>query len=272
VTTLLTGSEGFVGRHLRPLITDEEVIQVDRTLGTDLTDHGIALRLAVQGIDTVFHLAAEHFVPWCRLHPVETLETNVYGMMNLLAGFEQHPPKRIVFASSAAVYGLADTPRLEHDPVRPVDVYGSSKAIGEQLLASFALRHPETTCVSARLANIYGPDDPHQHVIPVLLEARAAGETPALGNLWPRRDYVHVDDVADALLVLEALDPGYYVYNVGTGLGTTVMGLLTLLGTPWTIDPAKQRDSDGHLVLDVDKITRDTGWIARHAITEVFAA
>lgn len=272
MNTLVTGSEGFVGRHLTPLLESREIIRIDRTLDADLTAPGISMRLGVQEIESVFHLAAEHFVPWCRLHPVETLENNVHGMMNLLAGFEQHPPQRIVFASSAAVYGLGPTARSERHPLEPVDVYGSSKAIGEELLASFALRHPETTCVSARLANIYGPDDPHQHVIPVLLEAQESGDVPAMGNLWPRRDYVHVDDVAEALAMLEQLPPGYHVYNVGTGLGTTVMALLTMSGCRYTLDPDKKRDNDGHLVLDVSKINERTGWIARHALSEVLAA
>jgi UDP-glucose 4-epimerase len=270
MTTLVTGVAGFVGRHLRPLLDGEEIVGIDRELGADLTDPGTAMRLAVQEIDTVYHLAAHHFVPWCRLHPVETLENNVHGMMNLLAGLEQHPPERIVFASSAAVYGLNDATRLESDPLDPVDVYGWSKVIGEQLLEAFSQRHPETTCVSARLANVVGPDDPHEHIVPVLLAARGTDEPPILGNLWPRRDYVHVDDVADALVALSTLDPGYHVYNVGTGLGTTVWELLGLLGWPqWSVDPAKMRDNDGHLVLSVRKITTDTGWVSRHSLQEV---
>ena len=106
MTTLLTGSAGFLGRHLRPLLVEDEVVEIDRVTGFDLTDPGVAMKIGVQEIDTVYHLAAEHFVPWCRLHPVETLQTNVGGTMNLLAGLEIHPPERIIFASSAAVYGL----------------------------------------------------------------------------------------------------------------------------------------------------------------------
>ena len=272
MTTLITGSAGFVGRHLSPLL-DDEIVAIDRTLGQDLTEPGTAMRIAVQEVDTVFHLAAEHFVPWCRLHPVETLLTNVSGFMNVLAGLEQHPPKRIVFTSSAAVYGLNPMLRLEGDPLDPVDVYGWSKVIGEELLEAFSQRHPETTCVSARLANVYGPDDPHEHIIPVLLAAKANEDIPALGNLWPQRDYIHVDDVADALVTLSDLAPGYHVYNVGTGIGTTVMQLISLLGWPsWTVDPDKMRDNDGHLILGVHKINHDTGWIARHSLQEVLAA
>lgn len=270
MTTLITGHAGFIGTHLRPLITDDNVLGYDRVAGNDLTDPGIAMRIAVEEIHTVFHLAAHHFIPWCRIHPVETLENNVHGMMNLLAGLEAHPPERIVFASSAAVYGLNEATRLETDKFDPVDVYGWSKVIGEQLLGAFSQRHPETTCVSARLANVVGPDDPHDHIVPVLLASRGSDEPPVLGNLWPQRDYVHVDDVADALVALVALEPGYHVYNVGTGIGMNVWDLLKLMGYPqWSIDPAKMRENDGHLVLAVRKITRDTGWVARHSLQEV---
>ena len=273
MTTLLTGSAGFLGRHLRPLLVEDEVVEIDRVTGFDLTDPGVAMKIGVQEIDTVYHLAAEHFVPWCRLHPVETLQTNVGGTMNLLAGLESHPPERIIFTSSAAVYGLSESARLEADPLHPIDIYGWSKVIGEELLAAYAQRHPETSCVSARLSNLVGPDDPHEHVVPVLLAAKRKDDVPSLGNLWPRRDYVHVDDVADALMSLSALKPGYHVYNVATGIGTSVMGLLAMLGWPhWSVDPDKMRVGDGHLVLSPHKIQADTGWIARHSITEVLAA
>jgi len=265
---LVTGNAGFVGRHLTPLLGDN-VVGLDRLEGSDLTDSAIPSRVGIQDVNQVYHLAAEHFVPWCRLHPTETLATNVGGLLNLLAGLDRHPPVTFVFTSSAAVYGFHSDTRSESDAPRPADVYGWSKLIGELALADFSQRHPDTTVVCARLSNVIGPDDGNPHIVPALLEARRKGEPARVGTVWPTRDYVNVDDVAVALVRLAELPRGYHVYNVGTGRATSITELAAALGVPLEPDPAKERASDGHLVLDVSKIAKQLGWKAKRPLAAV---
>ncbi|GAA1233637.1 hypothetical protein GCM10009676_16310 [Prauserella halophila] len=115
----------------------------------------------------VVHLAAQHFIPACDGAPAETLAINVLGTQHVLDACAVHPPQRLVFASTADVYGANESPHGEDDPPEPQGVYGWSKLFGERLLQDQAHRLGHCTAVVARLFNVYGPGDPHPHLLPV---------------------------------------------------------------------------------------------------------
>src|SRR5690606_27824730 len=187
--------------------------------------------------DTVFHLAALHFIPWCERHPEAAALANVEGTKRLLGVLDEVRPRRLVFASSVAVYGFCEERVTETMPRRPNSVYARTKVVGEDLVREYAGRHPEATVAMPRLANVYGPGDPNEHLVPSL--CRDLGGEIRVGNLWPQRDYVHVLDVVSAMLHLVRLPAGVHVYNVGTGIGTTVdtivQTLAGLSGVPMTV-------------------------------------
>jgi UDP-glucose 4-epimerase len=187
---------------------------------------------------------------------------------------EDLSPRAVVACSSAAVYGFSDEPLREDSPFAPRGVYGETKIETERLLDSFAAAHPQVRVAAARLFNVYGPGDRNPHLMPALMEQIRRGDMIKVGNTWPKRDYVHVNDAAAALLRLSAGPPGYAAYNVGTGIGTSVTSLIDDLvsvgglSARYDQDPARVRADDGHLVSDSSRITADTGWRPKVALRE----
>jgi UDP-glucose 4-epimerase len=184
-------------------------------------------RAALQGVVAaerpwgVVHLAARHFIPNCERFPFETLEVNVMGTQHLLDACAEHPPQRIVFASTADVYDVNTHPHSEDDSLEPIGVYGVSKLLGERLLRDQAYRLEGCTIAIGRLFNVYGPGDPHPHLLPEVLRQLRHGLVLRLGDLESARDFVYVEDAAEALVALLHEDQSG-VFNIGTG--TTVRG------------------------------------------------
>ena len=129
-----------------------------------------------------------------------------------------------MFASSAAVYGPSEQPLRETAALDPDDVYGVSKLVGEQLCELASRQLPDAQLVALRLFNTIGPEDPNQHLIPRLIgELSQGADRVRLGNLETVRDYIYVDDVAEAILAaLAQTTHGFTVVNVGTGVGRSV--------------------------------------------------
>jgi UDP-glucose 4-epimerase len=129
--------------------------------------------------------------------------------------------------------------------------------------------------VAARLFNVFGPGETNPHVLPDILRQLREGNVLRLGNLDPRRDYVHARDVADALVRCGAHDGPETIFNVGTGVGTSVRELVAtladVLGRSLRIeqDPARVRPVERmHLVADVGRAFRALGWTARTGLRE----
>ncbi len=268
---LVTGGCGFVGSALvhRLLAESCEVVVVDDLSRGSLENLGAERgRVSViqQGVtdslgrvfssfqpQAVFHLAALHFIPDCDADPARCLQVNVDGtrsVLNAMAGLRD--PASLVLASSAAVYAPADGPHQEQtDSPGPVDVYGYSKLWAEELASAFAAR-TGTGVGIARLFNIFGPGETNAHFIPSLICQLKAGESVRLGNLSSKRDYVFVDDVADALLRLARYcgDGQSATVNVGSGRaysGNEVVEALAALaaaGVAPIIDPSRLRPVD----------------------------
>ena len=222
------------------------------------------------GFDAVVHLAAMHFIPDCNRDPQACLRTNVVGTENLLAACAAAGVPRVVAASSMAVYPISDEATKESDPVGPYDVYGESKVANEMQISRWAREQAGRTAVAVRLSNAYGPRETNPHVIPEILAQLAVGaRSLQLGNTTPYRDYVHVDDVAAGLLALVEtdLEPGYHVFNLGSGVERSVDGILEVLAEligheiTTNIDPERVRVVERmHLLPDISALTGATGW------------
>lgn len=286
---VVTGGAGFIGSHLveRLLDAGAEVLVVD-SFRLGRRAHLDPARARANGSltvvegdicsgddlgcieefhpDTVFHMAALHFIPYCAAHPTEALDVNVLGLQSVLDAVREVPLARFVFASSGAVYGLGLDPWLESAPVAPNEIYGLSKWMGERFVARFAQDRPEVRVVAARLFNTYGPRETNPHVVPDIVRAMYEGRPIELGNLWPKRDLIYVTDTAAALLAAAAGGPGFEVFNVGTGVGTAIEEVVAeigaLAGSPLEVRqvPERMREGDGHLISDPGKLMRETGW------------
>jgi UDP-glucose 4-epimerase len=217
--------------------------------------------------DIVVHLAAHHFIPFCETHPAETLEVNLLGTQHVLEASALARVKRLLFVSTGDVYQPAEEPHRETDPVEPGGVYGLSKMLGEMLVTHWASTRPALErVVIARLFNVFGPGETNPHLIPEIFAQLSEGDVLRLGNMSPRRDYVWVEDVADAffsLIAEGADDHDLLTVNVGTGAsasaGEVIDVLARLTGRPLVVepDPARMRASDRpNLQADLEVLRR----------------
>ncbi len=207
----------------------------------------------------VIHLAAIHFIPYCRAHPAETVATNVLGLQHVLDASAN--AERLVFISTVDVYKPSLEPHKETDTAEPDNIYGASKLMGEKLVELWRKQGAQTRPVIARLSNVVGPGETNPHVLPDICNYLRESDSLPLGNTTPMRDYVFVEDVAAALVGLLESDLVDTQVNVSTGTSYSVADLVESLaritGRPLTIDsdPAKIRAVDRPvLAVDVTKL------------------
>lgn len=206
--------------------------------------------------DTVIHLAAIHHIPTCEADPRHATDVNVVGFQTVLDAAAAHGCRRVVLASSGAVYDWGDGPLAEDAPLRPSDVYSVCKLANEQQLAVWCGRTGGSGAV-ARLFNVIGPGDPNGHFIPDMLHKLAAvpaGQRArvAMGNQHTRRDMVDVEDMARGLALLAAHDGGEPLLTVNfcSGDEIAMSGLAGLLAAALGVDaefysdPALRRPND----------------------------
>ncbi len=248
---LVTGGAGFIGtRTVQALLADgvrvrvldnlsngkrsslDQAALIDGRLALqvgDVRDAG-AVNTAVAGCDAVLHLAAQVSVQRSVAEPVESSSHNLTGFLNVLDAVRRHRVPRMVYASSAAIYGVPESlPLDETARPQPLSPYGLEKFINEQYAALYATLHGVSS-VGMRYFNVYGPgqdpSSPYAGVISKFADGLEAG-TPlrVFGDGSQTRDFVYVDDVAQAnVRALQADVQG--VLNVGTGQSVSLLQLI----------------------------------------------
>jgi len=284
-SVLVTGGAGFIGSHLSSALLDhgahvctvdnltkgsEEFIPAGATTFTsDIQSDQLAEIVEDVTPKHVIHLAAHHYVPFCNENPEEAFNVNVMGTRNLLDACEPvESIERLVFASSAAVYRPKNEPHKETDALHPICIYGRTKLVGEDLVDKY---HQDTgvDTVSLRLFNVYGPNETNDHLIPTILDqVKDNGTKIDLGNLSPKRDFVHVSDITNSFIAaLTEVDGNNRHYNVGTGDSYSVREVVEatseVLGRNINIrqDEERVRESDRpNLCADSTLLQRDTSW------------
>ena len=277
---LVTGGAGFIGSHLvRRLSAKGPVIVLDdlssgkkknlagipcTLLQGSILDPAL-LTAACTGVSHVFHLAALVSVPESVSHPDRCREINVEGTRRILAATSATDARRLILASSCAVYGdEPNLPKTEISPTSPASPYAESKLEGEKLCAQAPL-----PTVALRFFNVYGPRQdplgPYAAVVPKFLEAARSG-TPLtiFGEGRQTRDFVYVDDVTAALEHAAFTPAMSGVYNVAFGRSVSVLHLaeliLGLTGLHSEIRRAPGRPGDIlHSSASIEKI-RAAGW------------
>ena len=321
MTIAVTGAAGYIGSHIARLLHDggTPVVAVDdMSAGRQERIEGLALvRLdlsrdeapAVLGsefrrrrVTAVIHLAARKSVGDSVSEPAHYFHQNVAGLANVVTAMRRNDVPRLVFSSSAAVYGAPDPSSLsgglitEDAPTLPINPYGQTKLAGEWLVGDAAVAYGMQT-VSLRYFNVAGAGRPAladtvtANLIPILLDRAAQGLRPIVhGSDYPTpdgsciRDYVHVGDLADAHLRAlghlngtDRSDPAigsHEIFNVGTGKGASVLEVVASVARALhhdlepEIGPRRAGDPPA-LVADVSKIERVLGWRAQHGLDDI---
>jgi CDP-glucose 4,6-dehydratase len=238
----------------------------------DLRDAG-GISSAVEGIDTVFHLAAQTIVGNAQASPRETFETNVLGTWNVLEACREQGVERVVFASSDKAYGESDElPYREDFPLRASHTYDASKAAADILARSYWHSYEVPVAVT-RFANLYGGGDLNfTRLIPEAVSAVLDGRRPVIrSDGTPQRDFLFVEDAARAYLAIaEALDGGAArgeAFNAGGDephAVAEVVGLIAeLAGTDLEPDIRGTGNPEGEIdrqYVDSGKLREMTGW------------
>jgi nucleoside-diphosphate-sugar epimerase len=254
-TSLVTGGAGFIGSHLVDALLDrgDTVRVLDDLSSGNISniDHCLAqidfingdirnpddLKKALKGVDLVFHQAAFVSVPLSLQDPESCLDVNVQGTQKVLEYSRQAGVKRVVLASSAAVYGeIADFPLMETGRLNPLSPYATSKYINE-VLSSMYTDQFGLEVVALRYFNVYGPrQDPksdYAAVIPIFIENLLSDDTPVIfGDGNQSRDFVYVSDVVRAnLLAGQSNDAPGRVINICGGKDIGVNDILKTLSS-----------------------------------------
>jgi UDP-glucose 4-epimerase len=302
---LVTGGAGYIGSHAVRLFLarghdvwvydnliygHRQAVPADRLIEADLSEsYRLDNAFVMHRIDAVVHFAAFAYVGESVKDPAKYYLNNLVNTIYLLDAARRHKVKRFVFSSTCATYGVPEkVPITEDLPQHPINPYGATKLAVERALDDFAGAY-DLGYAALRYFNAAGasPDgtigedhDPETHLIPLLLWA-AMGQRPAIevfGTDYPTpdgtciRDYIHVDDLAEAhLLALEALKPGDRLrYNLGTGRGYSVREVIRVAeevtGKPVPVKEGPRRPGDPPaLVASSEKIQRELGWRPRYA-------
>ena len=308
---LVTGGAGYIGAHVvRALLSNglAAVVLDDLSTGRcefvpegvpfikgSILDRALLTDTIVRcGTSGVIHVAGFKYAGVSIQHPLHTYRQNVVGMLELLTAMDECGVDRIVFSSSAAVYGTPSVDLVtEESPKAPESPYGQSKLIGEWLLRDQAvaagLRH-----TSLRYFNVVGSGDPKvydvspHNLLPKVFDAIIAGRTPVIhGGDYQTpdgtnvRDYLHVADLALAhVAAARRLDAGERLeaaYNLGSGRGISVREVMTAVarvtGIPFEPEVGPRRPGDpARILTSGDLAARDLGWAMRYTLDEMVAS
>jgi UDP-glucose 4-epimerase len=305
---LVTGGAGFIGSNLvdRLIADGHEVTVIDnessdahdqfywnpaaKNYKYDINDYTMVRKL-YEGVDTVFHLAAEARIQPCIEDPLKAVEANMLGTASVLQCARVCGVKRVIYSSTSAAYGLKNNPPLvETMPNDCLNPYSVSKTGGEELCKMYSKLYGLETVIF-RYFNVYGERQPlrgqYAPVIGIFLRQRAAGEPMTIvGDGEQRRDFTHVSDVVQANInASQFVAPEYLVeneivyrawewgqvYNIGTGKNHSINEIARMMGGETANIPARIGESRVTLA-NALKANKHLGWTAQVRLEEWIAA
>ncbi|MFC8793292.1 UDP-glucose 4-epimerase GalE [Streptomyces cinereoruber] len=312
MTYLITGGAGYIGSHVVRAMTQagERAVVLDDlstgyetrvpegvplVVGSTLDREVLDRTIAEHGVTGVVHLAAKKQVGESVELPLHYYRENVIGLTVLLEAVAAAGVRNFLFSSSASVYGMPDVDLVtEETPCLPLSPYGETKLAGEWLVRAAGAAHGiSTACL--RYFNVAGAATPELadtgvfNLVPMVFERLDAGEAPRIfGDDYDTpdgtcvRDYIHVEDLADAHLVAarklaewaEAGEPRDLTINIGRGEGVSVTEMVALINeiTGHTTEPlvTPRRPGDpARVVASADRIAGELGWKARHDVRDM---
>lgn len=295
-TVFITGGAGFIGRSLveKCINSGKDVVVYDnfstgsienlapyidqiRIYEADILDQQKISEAIKESKPTIlFHLAAHHYIPYCNEHPVETLQVNVIGTYLVLKNAAEHGVKLSIVASSGAIYPDLDKPLSEDIIPEPMDIYGVSKFLSEKV-SEYISMTTNLNVIVARIFNTYGPHERTPHLITHIIKSLQNSSVIELGNLNSKRDYIYVEDVANALMEISAKvnNHKYIVLNIGTGQEYSAMEIIQILRELIGLNIEvvsvlhRRRKVDKlHQIADISKIYKLTSWLPKYSLKQ----
>ncbi len=307
---MVTGGAGYIGAHVvRALLRDGHEVGVIDDLSTGMRDrlpHDTPLflcsvldtervidSLRVHGSELLVHIAAKKAVEESVAQPLMYYRENVIGMHSVLSAMAETGTRKLLFSSSAAVYGTPTSGLVgEHAVTAPTSPYGWTKLMCEQMVRD-AANATALDWVALRYFNVAGAADPEladrgeNNLIPRVFRAICSGVPPQIfGDAHPTRDgtcirdYIHVDDVADAhAAAIRGVVAGApsTTYNIGTGAGTSVLEVMhtvrriTDVAFEWEVKPPRVGDP-AQVIADPAQITAALGWRSKYGLDDIIGS
>lgn len=292
---LVLGGGGFIGSHVSEKllylgnsvrIFDKEnldkrnimgIINKVEFIGGDFTDKE-AIKQAVKGVEYIYHFISTTVPATGNINPIYDIETNVIGTINLLEIVYKEGIKRIVFSSSGGtIYGPSKYLPIDEDhPTEPLCSYGISKLTIEKYIRLYAKLHNINYTI-IRTSNPYGlRQDPDGLIgaVSVFLNAAITKKTITIwGDGSVIRDYIYIDDVADAFIKAIEAENKNRIYNIGTSVGTNLLELIKTIErtlnikTQYKLEPSRKVDVPAN-VLNTDRAHKELGWKAEVSLEE----
>lgn len=270
---LVTGYSGFIGRNLIvKLLKKYDIIGLSNistsTLGITkirkdirkLSTHDIP-----KDISYIVHLAALSDISYCHDNPSECFDVNVRGTQNLLE-ISRKIGSKFLFISTSHVYGIPiKIPMAENHPRNPTSIYASSKFAGEIISESYARNYGMDVSI-LRLFSVYGHNSPQHSVISRIINQLKSTEIIKLGNLYPKRDFVYVNDVVNAIELVIKKSSGFRIFNVGNGKSFSISEICKIIQqisdmkiTIKSVPELKRKQEVKNVVADISKM-KSMGW------------
>lgn len=260
MTIIITGANGFIGRHLLSALDVEKTatIVLDQNICESLDD--------IEKADVVVHLAAKSQSASSNTNEKTLYETNIQGTLNILEYCRKQTAK-MVFISTSGVYKSESTESIkETDSIYPQSPYSRSKLMGEKLCRAYAEIF-NVNSVILRLFNVYGPNQNVDYLIPYIISNLLAGTPLTLKNPQSIRDFIYISDVAAAIIAATNHNQsGCHIYNIGSGQMCTVGDVTTVIeeicGKKRVNCNKKKQKSDRnpYSVANIDKAKTELHW------------
>ena len=281
--SIVTGGAGFIGSHIVEKLKrlDHMVVVIDNeysdndnfhwrkdtlNVNIDITDYK-ALKKAFTGADYIFHCAAEARIGPAIENPVNALNINTIGTCNVLQCAREVGAKKVLYSSTSSGYGLNEAPNIETQPDDCLNPYSVSKVAGEKLCKMYTDLYGLNTIIF-RYFNVFGERAPRKGqyapVTGIFLRQKAAGEPLTIvGDGEQRRDYIYVEDVANANVMAAISNPdddAYgQVYNIGSGKNYSVNEIASFISDDTINIPPREGEVKTSLA-NIDKMNKTFAW------------
>ena len=269
----VTGAGGFIGKALTEYLQEkgEEVMALD-SKRLDVTDKPAVERLPFREISHVVHLAGRTFVPRSWEAPVEFVETNTMGTLHMLEFCRVHEiPMTYI---SAYIYGQPEkNPIGEGDAVNPNNPYAKSKYMAEELCEFYARQFGVKVCI-IRPFNVYGPGQKENFLIPQIIAHAMREDCIRVLDLAPRRDYIYLDDLLEAIWLTVHQVQEYDVFNIGSGVSYSVEEVIEKIqgilgsGKPVACKNETRKNELNDVVADITHAREVLGWRPAHSLEQ----